>query len=317
MGRTMVAATGLLLAAACGGKGENPDVSGQISFKDANNYSFTGAIDIPSVETASATDLTMCFDNLVSDIQCHDVDPVADIDTVGLVRFRHLSQAEVEEKMAADDLQQADQDGYVEVSTGTDTCVDLSAMSFFGSEFDLETEYVEGGGTYLVLVTTGATPGVGSRLLSFIEPKAASTTTDIDLGDGCGALDFTVDLRSLETVPMLVDGPWEVDWEKLDVDGQGNALSPSDVDGLMVAWYETATLDDLQQQFLDLELIADELWTIDLSAGRSADLADAKNAAGDAFTGFDRDGVWLVALRCSLCYNPAPLFLTVVEPVEG
>mgnify|MGYP005741916403 CR=1 FL=1 len=34
------------------------------------------------------------------------------------------------------------------------------------------------------------------------------------------------------------------------------------------------------------------------------------------FTGFSGDGIWILALTCSTCANPAPLFLTVLEPTE-
>ena len=44
-----------------------------------------------------------------------------------------------------------------------------------------------------------------------------------------------------------------------------------------------------------------------------ADLALATGDDGD-FTGFTDGGTWVLALMCSSCSNPAPLFLTVVEP---
>ena len=32
--------------------------------------------------------------------------------------------------------------------------------------------------------------------------------------------------------------------------------------------------------------------------------------------GFTADGTWILGLTCSTCANPAPLFLTVLEPSE-
>ena len=52
---------------------------------------------------------------------------------------------------------------------------------------------------------------------------------------------------------------------------------------------------------------------MDLPGGTTASLGDATNG-GAAFDGFSGNGVWLLALRCTTCANPAPLFLTVLEP---
>jgi hypothetical protein len=80
----------------------------------------------------------------------------------------------------------------------------------------------------------------------------------------------------------------------------------------MVGRYTDLSIEDLQNQFLDIELIADDLWTIELTGGSTANLADL---SGDTpFTDFSAEGTWVVALRCSLCSNPAPLFLSVLAP---
>ena len=39
-----------------------------ITLTDANNYSFVGALDVPVVATASATDITLNWDQVVEDI---------------------------------------------------------------------------------------------------------------------------------------------------------------------------------------------------------------------------------------------------------
>jgi hypothetical protein len=36
---------------------------------------------------------------------------------------------------------------------------------------------------------------------------------------------------------------------------------------------------------------------------------------GNSFPGVDSNGTWLVALLCTNCRNPAPYYLTVLEPV--
>ncbi|MCP4810359.1 MAG: hypothetical protein GY884_33900 [Proteobacteria bacterium] len=108
-------------------------------------------------------------------------------------------------------------------------------------------------------------------------------------------------------------GPWELDWSALTTTGQGYDFVYSDADGLMLGFYEGLTPADLEGQFLDLELVATELWNMEIDAGTSASLNGL-----EGFQGFTRtDGTWILALRCSTCPNPAPLFLTVLEPITA
>lgn len=305
----------VLVLAGCDGDDAGVPAACDIALTDANNYTFSGALAVPSIATASATDLHICWDDLTADFQCHAMDPAADIDNVGLVRFGALTQAEVNEGLSTNSLQQSEMSGYVQAENDGGTCVDLSSMSFFGTPFELETEYVEGGGTYMLMMTSGTTPGVGARMITFLEPSAASDVTDVNVGTGCGLLDFTINLHALETTPVCGGGPWTVDWSALTRDGQGGSMDASQVDSVMIGYYAGATVGDLEADFLDLEENATALWSVEVPGGTTADLSAAANDAG-AFPGFSGEGLWILALRCSRCYNPAPVFLTVLVPEE-
>lgn len=305
-----LAAAGALLLSGCDPKDDR--VPGLLA--DASNYAFTGALDVPSITTASGTDVTVCWDEVLNDLQCHAMDPLADIQNIGLVRFPNYSQEEVEVALSTNALQQSAISGYVEARTdGTNTCVNLADFSFFGTTIDVAEEYTAAGGTYMLLLTQGVTPGVGARMITFLAPEEGNATTEVSVGDGCGLLEVDADLESLAPVPIPAAGPFTVEWSTLTVDGQGNPIAVEDIDGLMVAFYEGETPATLETQLLDLELNATELYNLTLTGGTTADLADATGTTG-AFGGFEGDGTWLVALRCSRCYNPAPIFLTVVEP---
>ncbi len=308
----------LLLSAGCTGPSDDtgepaaPGVPGQLA--DANNYSFSGALDVPSITTASGTDVTVCWDEVLHDLQCHGMDPLTDIENVGLVRFPNYTQEEVEVALSENDLQQAAISGYVESpADGVNMCANLADFSFFGTSIDVAEEYTEAGGTYMLLLTAGTTPGVGARMISFLAPAVDNATTEVSVGDGCGLLEVDADLEALTPVPIPADGPFTVDWSTLTVDGQGNPVAVEDIDGLMLAFYAGETPATLETRLLDLELIATDLYTMPLAGETTADLALATGASG-AFTGFTGDGTWLLALRCSRCYNPAPTFFTVVEP---
>ncbi|MSP56156.1 MAG: hypothetical protein EXR69_11215 [Myxococcales bacterium] len=87
--------------------------SGTISLTDANNVAFSGTLDVPATVTASGKDVGICWEQATQDIQCHALDPAADVDTIRLVRFGNLTQDEVRRGLAENDLLQSEMTGYV------------------------------------------------------------------------------------------------------------------------------------------------------------------------------------------------------------
>jgi hypothetical protein len=289
-----------------------------IVLTDAENYAYIGTLDVPSVTTTAATDAEVCWNNVTSDLQCHSVDPVLDIDNMSLIRFPYATQEEVEAGLSEDDLFQSDISGYVEFQPGDSMCANLADLSFFGSNFEISEEYTEEGGTYLMLLTTGTITGVGARVMTFLEPDAASDNTDVDFPDGCGLLEVDIDLEEMEALPICSEGPWTFEWDGLTLDGLGNDINLDGIDQVMVGFYAGLTRQDLEVGFLDIELISDDIYEINLDGEKSVDLVDAvlRTDGVTLFDGFERDveGQWLIALRCTTCYNPAPLYLTFLEP---
>lgn len=300
----------LLTLAACGAR------PADVVLLDGNNYTFSGTIDVPDHPTRVG-DVTVAFSGCDGDLQCHPVDPVGDVDSVQLVRFGSLSREEVEAGLTDDRLQQADVSGYIEAEPGDATEVALSSMTLQGTPVDLATEYTPEGGTYLLVLARGAETGQGVLSLAFLVPTADSDVDRVEIGPGCGLLTWSVDLEALSPVPVPREGGWNLDWSGLVDDGQGNPFDFSSVDRLTLGHYPDLDVAALEERFLDLELIAAEEWSMALPGGATADLAEAVTDAGEPFTGFSGDGAWVLALRCSTCYDPAPLFLTLLEPVEG
>lgn len=296
--------------------GADPCDGSPITLENEHNYVFTGALDVPVLVTQSGADVTICWDEVTEDIQCHGLDPAEDIDVLGMVRFSTLTQDEVEAGLSTNSLQQSNMSGYVQFENDASaTCTTLSAMSFFGTPFDVATEYTEEGGTYMMLLTTGKTLGVGARMISFLEPSPSSDVTSVAVESGCGILDFSVDLHSQADAAACTDGPHTVDWSGVTVDGQGNAVDPTQIDKLLLGFYEGVTVEDIEADFLDLEQNATRLWSMELSGGTTADLGLASDGAS-TFSGFEGEGVWLIALQCSRCYNPAPLVVSVLDPTD-
>ena len=295
----------------CGGKNKCGD---ELTFTNANNYSYAGTVDIPVFETAAGVSIEICFDGLTIDMQCHDTDPAQDIVNVGMTRV-DLPPDQVNEKIANDTLLASDTTGYVDVLTSGATCVNTEAMSFLGTPIDVAEEYYEGP-TYLVFLSESTLAGTGSRMVVMLTPSVSSDVTRIDVPNGCGVLDFSADLTSADSKEVCPKSKTKVDWSAVDTNGLGSPFTASAVDELMLAYYADKTAAELEASFFDLELLADEIWTLDLPGDENADLKDAEKAGGEKFDEFESSGLYLLALNLTSSPNPAPKFLTVLTPVE-
>ena len=309
---------GALLASCAGSKDDGGTDSAipedAIALLDENNYAYSGTMNVPSTSTAAGEDVTFSWGDMALDMQCHDVDPVDDIDNLAVLAFRNLSEDEVEVGLSDDSLQQVDLGVYINYEPGDAITAQLTDFTFYGTDPEILEYYTEGSGTWLVIATTGTQVAVGTRALSFIKPVAGETNHDVAIGDSCDVLDFSATLADLVPVPVSADGPWTFAWAGLTTNGLGLPITLTNIDLVMIGRYPDLTLDELQARFLDLELLADALWTLPIASGSYADLADATDSEGSSFSGFDGDGTWLLSLRCTTCPNPAPLFLTVLEP---
>jgi len=289
------------------------EVSGDLVLDDSNNYSFSGALNIPSVSVQSQTDLTVDWSAMAYDYQCHDVDPADDIDNVAVLVFQDLSEEEVEDGLVNDSLSQLDLSAYISLEMDGVTSTQLSLLTFFGTDPEILEHFTEGSGTWLWMFTTGTEVTQGARMFHFMEPLDAETNNTVTVESGCGVLDAQVDLQTLTSAQIATEGPWTVDWSNLTLDGRGSELTLSSIDGVMLGHYTGQTIEEMEGQVLDLEYIADTLWTADVKSGTSIALTELESETGK-FSALSADGIWILALTCSSCSNPAPLFLTLLEP---
>jgi hypothetical protein len=286
-----------------------------VMLEDANNYSYVGDIDAPTHAVADGVDIEVCWDEVTDDIQCHEVDPTVDLGLVTLARFGELSEVEVEEQLSTDSLDQSALGGYLGYEIqGGETCAMLDEFTLDGTVVPLSDHFYEGGGTYLLLTSRGTTPGQNIVSMDFLEPSSGSDVTSVSFGPACATLDFSADLVGATPISMKSGGSsWMVDWGNLTVNGLGNAIQLANIDRMLIGYYEGRSVADVEASFLDLEIVATDLYEIGGEAlfnTFEVDLAEA-----DGFAGFDKtDGTWVLALMCTTCSNPAPLFATVIEP---
>jgi hypothetical protein len=300
-----------LLFAACSGT-SGDDFDGSFVLSDANNYSYTSHLGIGAQVVERGADFTIDWSGLTTDLLGHPVDPAADVGEVYLLSFPALSQTEVEDLLATEQLTMSDL-LVIAFKTGVTGQTSLMASDLVippAAPFQPETYFTDTDATWLVRATDGATT---NRMLSFAVPTEGSESHAITLDDGATTLDFAADLHGLDAFSIGEQDAYTVDWSGLTRHADGNSVELLDLDQLMLARYDGLSISELEEQFLDLDLIADALYTADVYGDRTADLSAAVDADGAAFSGFGAGTLWVLALRCTTCANPAPPFLTLVE----
>ena len=300
--------------------GDDDIAADALDLADANNYGFTGTMDITSYPVAAYADILIDWSALTHDLQGHPVDILTEINTSSIIVFRYLTHEEVEVGLTNNTLMMADVALFVFADVTGTTSVYLSEHTLFGTDVDVETYFHRSYGlSWLHTLSTGDSPGVGTRMAAFLDPLETTRKTRVFLSNDSTVLEVDADLTSLIPVEVDLGGPFSIDWSGLTTDGQGNEIAFGDIDQVMIAHYLTLSPADLEEQLLDLEYVDDGTWILDLTTGGMvADLSEATDEAGQAFEGIDAEGTWILALRCTECPNPAPPFLTVLQatPIE-
>ena len=301
------------LSSACGDPDDDTGAAAIRTLADANNYRYSGALQIASTPVRAQQDVAMDWSALTVDLQNRALDAATEIDQVGLLYFRYLSEAEVQAALSDESLRQSDIDLFLNyLNDAEGTVANLSEFGLLGNPFDITEYFVEGDGSWLLLPSTGTTPGQGARTLHFMAPDAASENSEVRIDDDSCVLDFEVSLRDLSPVAVEAGATPVVDWSGLTVDGLGNTLDLGLIDEVWVGRVESEDLSALEAGFLGLEETAAEVYVLQTGGTRRANLGDL-TSGGAPFAGPTKDGTWLLSLRCSTCFTPAPPFLTVLE----
>lgn len=335
-------------SAGSGGGGECP--TGTIMAQAANNYTFASDISVKPVMVQPGSELTFDWSGLTTDFLGRTVSPTADIDSVLLVVLG-LTPEELEMHINADNDLQPYNRGALQLITNN--TLSSSSLYDFGVPGQPEATYrtspdvqatvdeyldpaVTDPATHVMAVmpTTGVALGRGSRMVQVLRLDASSTTTDIDIGastvlpsgtDGhTGATDgpamsLTYDVELQALTPTRVPAGTSaitIDWTGLTMNGLGRPWVERSIDRIVIGHY-TQSLEELENEFLDLEGIADRLYFAEVPSDEPFSLASLVDDQGQAFAGVDGTGVWILALSCTFyCSNPAPWYLTILAPCE-
>ena len=277
----------------------------EIILQDENNFDFQSNIIADSIVIPAEEDALVDWSGLTADILSATVDPATEVDELSIVRFANLTQEEVIDGINNETLKQSDLTGFVAYSPeGNETSAMLSEFSISGTSVDVEEEIQEGIGTFLISGTKE-----DGEYISFVffEPTNGAEPSTVMLTDESALLEFDLDLDAGSPLTPLTGEQTVVTWSQLTTNGAGNPVVLSNIDRLMLARY-TMDLSELEQRFLELEDLADELYIVDVAGLGSYDLMEL-----EGFSGFEGEGTWLVAMRCSSCVNPSPQFVGLFE----
>ncbi len=305
------------------------DPTASVVITDPTNYSLTDSFDIKTFTLKDNSDLLFDWGGLNKDFFGHAVNPATDINLI-LVALWRMTPAQIEDALKADDIPLSSNAGVITaVTDGQSTSVNLSKFTLIGQSiptdlipmyFDTSTpnyQYPQDQFTFMMMASTGTQVGKGPRgiALFHIDPKASPTT--LAMTNDSTKLSFSVNLT--QAAPMLVPpgtAKLTVDWSQMMHNMIGNKYDFSQITRAAVAHFKNQTLEELQSKFLDLQTLADDWWESTAIAGSSVDLSTLAKTDGSTFPGIDASGIWMTALFCDNCNNPAPWSITIMQPCQ-
>jgi len=305
---------------------------------EANNYKFSSTLSFPPIKVQPKAELTFEWGGLTKSFLGH---PVAkdDVDMVSVLSWG-MTLPDLEEGLNADTLFQSDlttvpltltTDGNTAgIPAGATTAKTLEftlngtpiepgtavspeiVLSYFDAD-EYPPEYT----TYLAMVAKGTAVGEGTLMIqSFITDKS-STNTKVEIKNDSTKLTWKANLQELTPTGVPVGEPAiNFDWtDSIETNALGGTFDPDSVTHVLLGRYDE-NVCGLETKFLDIELIATELYEADILVGNSVDLSTLTDKDGNKFPGISADGTWLLALQCGVCRNPAPWYLTILKPCE-
>lgn len=320
----VVASLGLT-AIGCGGGSAQPKmcVGANIVATESSNYRFSSTITVPPVKVASMANLRFDWSALTKDFLGKPLSPTADLG-MALVMIWNLKRADFERNLNADALFTADLAVSPPLNLPTAGATSGALHDFLLNGTAISTEmfndyfnaslYTPANTTFLVAVQSGTELGQQVRMLQAFELDTTSSVTDVALTDASTKLSYTANLRSLTITGVPAATPaLMLDWSQMKTNAHGAPFDTTAITSVIVSHF-AQTPAELEKRFLDLDQIALASYRADVPAGTSLDLSTLTDDFDATFPGINDQGTWMVGLICGNCRNPAPWYLTILEP---
>ena len=307
-------ALAISLTAGCGDKEEATitECGEPCALTNANQFSYQSELSCRQVSAEPLSNTCLDWSALGTDLQGHAFESSPGITRIRMVVFRNMEWEEFLTGLVSDQLPNSVVALYMtcEPEAGSTQCC-LDDFGLLGSKPLISQYFEEDSGRWLFVLDT---EGIhGARTLACVEPVAGSANELVTIDDESAALDLQVDLQSAAPV-VLSSGPdLTLDWTALSVDGLGYELPHQKVDLIQVASYDE-DLATLEENFIDLPVLATQIWSADVNGKDSLNLTELEGE--EPFPGIDSDHTWLMVLWCSTCENPIPKAIVVLEASE-
>ena len=256
-----------------------------------------------------------------------DIDPLTGVDRLQMVVWK-LPEADLVVKLNNDDLAMADVEApgmvptnnertrmnYLEMETVAASPNDEEMLLNFIDPDQYDKELY----SYTVMTAVGTNPELGFKMLHILRFDPDKEKTEVRITNESTTLDYEVDIASSDTIPLPAGDPnIVVDWaDTLEENSLGNPFIPEKIWYVNVAHYPDMDVFDLEDNFLDIEYIAEDFYTAEVVSGASVNLNTLVDEEGDSFEGINHEGTWFIALMCGDCANPAPWFLSILQPCD-
>jgi hypothetical protein len=324
-----------VFTASCGSKSTSSPTptctNGTIVAAEENDYSFTSQIKLHPVTVKSMSDLTFDWGGVTTDFLGHHVDPVADLNSI-FVLLVNIPSTTLENQLDNDTFSQAS----IQITppplfspTGPTSGSLFEDFTVGGQAVDLTSAgpflnastYNPSNSTFAVVAQSGPNLGSNIHMLQSFELSDSSTNTKVTLTNSSTTLTYTANLHDLHPTGVPANtASLTLDWSQIQTNalgnsfGNGSGYTTTSITSAIVGHY-TQSLSELEGKFLDLQMIAQDLYTATTPYGTTLDFTTLKDSNNNSFSGITSDGTWLVGLICGGCENPAPWYMTVLTPV--
>jgi hypothetical protein len=295
----------------------------KLTATEATNYKFSSSLTVDVTKVQTGSDVKFDWSGVKKDLLGHDLN----LSTIGMVEVElwTLTQANFEKKLNDDALGQSDLAIIASIiPTAGSTTSDIYQLTDMGMPYTKEqidpylntTTYPPDKTLYTVMLADGMTYGKGTRMIAGFTFDPTVTNTQVNVTSDSTQLSLTADLHSqtVLTVPAATPAI-TLDWTTMTKTAAGLVFEPTYVTQIRVGKYSKSATDlEDKTNFLNLDTIADTMYTADVTAGTTFDLSQTKDPSGAAFPGIDSTHTWIVALNCTeQCTNPAPWYIAVLK----
>lgn len=310
------------------GGGGGPACSGtSLKASEAHNYSFASTLTFPPITVAANSELTLDWEGVTQDFMKHPLDPKKDLKKI-LVLLWKLPLASLEEKTNADTLLMKDLvtlplEYAIE---GSETSAKLFQFSNSGAPNEemilsfLDPDvYPSEKYTYTLMASGSLELGEDTKMIQSFHLEKDKPETTVKLSASSTGLEWEAHLQNAQVTGIPAgQASITLDWTDMKTNALGNPFDPpSYITKVLIGHYDESVAE-LETKFLDIELIAKELYRGTIEEGTSMDFSalTLETDSSKHFSGIDDTGTWLVALQCGACRNPAPWYLSVLKPCQ-